>query len=414
MGLKLVLDPLDALEIFYRGEKLGIWEGELIRNEKRRGVFLPSLLKEFLLRYGLFNVNRGINQIWLPDKIDTDLAKVDGEKRDILILGKFRDDLVAVLADECDQENPTLLLDELPEEENGEVTLVFNKSDLDLKEFLTTMIIESPSVYDNAKFYNDDSGIQEAMDEFDEESRKELKRKIEESERPKRFLYWNEEGQQFVAVILRKDCTILLKFAPCLAIAELENLFNREFYENAENCNYERALNILLRLINYWTQMNNMDVTLAEKYKLAGRCCWMLKRWTEAEHYYKQAEQLYKDALIEALDKSAAFYEGLGNFYLAREDIFKSQTAFLEVDRLCELAGRNGPRNKGERIMRQGQIMMEAMRYEEAIDLYNKALAEFQKDPRDCKYDIARCQQLRGEARKKLNEKQENSKAETE
>ncbi|MDE7275100.1 MAG: hypothetical protein K2N95_19005 [Lachnospiraceae bacterium] len=40
-----------------------------------------------------------------------------------------------------------------------------------------------------------------------------------------------------------------------------------------------------------------------------------------------------------------------------------------------------------------------------AIALYDLALEEFQKNPRDCKYDIERTQQLRGEAKrlKKVN-----------
>lgn len=50
-------------------------------------------------------------------------------------------------------------------------------------------------------------------------------------------------------------------------------------------------------------------------------------------------------------------------------------------------------------------IMAEATRYEKAIELYDQALAEYQKDPKNCKYDIARCQQLRGEAKKLLKEK---------
>ena len=38
---------------------------------------------------------------------------------------------------------------------------------------------------------------------------------------------------------------------------------------------------------------------------------------------------------------------------------------------------------------------------EEIIELCNKALEQFQKDPHDsgCKYEIARAQQMRGEAR---------------
>ncbi len=37
---------------------------------------------------------------------------------------------------------------------------------------------------------------------------------------------------------------------------------------------------------------------------------------------------------------------------------------------------------------------------EKAIEAYNKALEEFKKNPKECKYEIARTQQLRGEAKR--------------
>ena len=405
MSLGIQVEPLEALEFFHKGEELGIWENDLIRNEKKRDLYLPQLVKEFLLRFGRFNVNRGMSQIWMPDKIDRDTAKVDGEMRDIWILGKFRNNLVAIPVDECDQENPLLLLDNLPEENGEEVTLVFHKSDLSLKEFLIVMLIESPSVYDNAEVYDSEDGLQEFLNKLDNDSRQKLEKQIKEGSRPGRFLAWDEKQRYFIALVLLEDRVVLLKFKPCLAVSELESLFVNEFYENAEHCNYQHALGFLLTLIDYWSKREGTETILAEKYRLAGRCCWALKRWMDAEKYYKQAEQFYKKILLAVIDRNVAFYEGMGNFYLAREDIFKSQSAFLEADRLCEFAGKNGPRNKGERIMRQGIVMAEAKCYDEAIELYNKALVEYEKDPKDCKYNIARCQQLRGDAKKKLKEK---------
>ena len=404
MSFKIDIDPLEALEIFYKGEKLGAWEGDFIKNEKKRGLKLPKLLKDFLANYGLLSVNSGMNQLWLPDKIDPDTAKVDGEMCNVLIIGKFRNNLVAIRADKCSQDNPTLLLDDLPEENNDEITLVFHEADLYLREYLLIMLIESPSVYNNAQVY-DGEDAQKVLDELSDKSKLRLKKLIHDSKRPGRYVCWDESERYFVAVISMDEHTVLLKFEPSLTIQELENIFTREFYENADNCDYEHALNILRLLIDYWIRIDKASAILADKYKLAGRCCWALKCWGEAEYYYNQAEQFYRDVLIEAVEKSAAFYEGLSNFYLDREDIYKSEAACREVDRLCEFSGNNGPRRKGERIMRQGMIMAEATRYEKAIELYDQALAEYQKDPKNCKYDIARCQQLRGEAKKLLKEK---------
>jgi len=403
MSWKIDIEPLEALEIFYKGEKLGAWEGDFIKNEKKRGLKLPMLLRKFLANYGLLNVNRGVSQLWLPDKIDFDTAKVDGELRDILIIGKFRNNLVAILKDECEEDNPVLLLDDLPEEDGEEVILVFHKSEFDLKEFLKIMLTESPSIYDNAQVYDGDEA-QKVLNELDERVYEKIEQRVHKHAKPSRVICWNEDEKYFIVIMPTNDNTIILKFAPCLAIAELENIFTREFYENADNCNYEHALDILRSLIDYWIRIDHAGAILADKYKLAGRCCWALKRWKDAEYYYNQAEQFYKDILTEALEKNAAFYEGLGNFYLDREDIYKSQKAYQEVDRLCEFSGNNNPRSKGERIMRQGIVMAEATRYDKAIELYDQALKEYEKDPKNCKYDIARCQQLRGDAKKKLRE----------
>ena len=43
--------------------------------------------------------------------------------------------------------------------------------------------------------------------------------------------------------------------------------------------------------------------------------------------------------------------------------------------------------------------MLEIGRVKKAIEYYDQALKIFQEDPKDCKYEIVRCQQLRGEVR---------------
>jgi len=67
--MKIELTPLDALAKFYGGEELGVHEGDFIRNEKRRGLKLPKILKEFLQKYGYFDVNGGADQLSLPEKL---------------------------------------------------------------------------------------------------------------------------------------------------------------------------------------------------------------------------------------------------------------------------------------------------------------------------------------------------------
>lgn len=403
MTIKINLDPLDALRIFYEDETLGVWNGDFIKNEKQRRLRLPSILHDFLAKYGYLNVNHGNSQLWIPDKIDQTQAKVDGKLQDILIIGKLRGDrLAAILTSEVDQANPTLLLDELPEENGDDITLVFNKSALDLREFLILMFLESPTVYDTTEVYNQPNDVDELIQNYHNQQLSDL---IKNSTPSKHYICYDDEAKEFLGLITLQDQTIVLKFKSCFAVRELENIFTKEFYENASNCNYQHALDILLRIINHLENVEGVAPELGEKYKLAGRCCWMLRQWNEAENWYKKAERVYKDMMAETLEEVSGFYETLGVFYFDKEDINKSQAAYQEVDRIGEFMGGNNPYRKGQRILRQAMFMAEAKRYQKAIDLYDQALAMFQQDPKDCKYDIARCQQLRSEARKALKAK---------
>lgn len=227
------IEILQALDQFYRGEKLGVWEGDFIKNERKRGLKLPKILKRFLTDYGFLGVNCGRSQLWLPDKIDQDTAKVDGEMRKVLILGMLGDDLIAVLEDDIDQDDPMVLTDDLPEENGEEITLVFHKSNFKLSELILQIFLESPPVYSNAIAYHDD-GIAELLQKLDEKTRIEIEKRMRESEQPARFLAWNAEEKQFIAGILLPEREILLEFEPGLAISELENIFTREFYENSK------------------------------------------------------------------------------------------------------------------------------------------------------------------------------------
>lgn len=404
MDFDFEIDPFEALGYFYDGEKLGEFEGDFIKNERKRNLKLPSMLKKFLAEYAFFNVNDGESILFLSDKIDPDTAKVEGESREILIIGKSYQHLVAILKDDYDKDDPILLFDELPEEKDGElVSLVFEPTKLRMSDFLTMMLIESPNVYDNSEVFFGESA-EKLMSELEPEVKEKLIKIMADKTKPNRAIHWNRTEKYFLATVRTKERDLIVRFTPRFAIRELESLFQAEFYGNAVECDYGHALEILRRLISYWLTVEHAAPILAEKYKLAGRCCWELKKWKDAEYNYNQAKQYYRDILMEAIDKNADFYEGLGSFYVAKEDTYKSLAAFSEVDRLRDFAGTNNPRKKGNRLMGQGRMMMDALNYEKAIELYEAALAEYQKDPKDCKYDIARCQQLKGEAKKAQRE----------
>lgn len=400
--LEVGLTALETLAKYYDGEELGVWEGDFIRNEKRRGVKLPGILREFLEKYGYTDVNLGKNQLWLPDKIDPDKAKVDGELKDILIIGSFHDNLVAILAEDYDKENPTIYFDDLPEENGEEIALVFHKSDLDFKEFLKILVLESPAIYNNSLVCDNPEDVKESLKEYESE---ELSKVLRETTRPGRFICWDTKKEEFLAVLMAPEQEILVRFAPGFSARELESILNKEFYENGESCDYEHALKIALKLIDF-LEKRNSGIFLAEKYMQAGRCYWALKRWREAEEFYQKAEQIFAREMRTTTQKCQSFYENLGNFYLAKEDIFKSQAAYREVDRICDFLGVGGTRQKGNRLLQQAAVMIESNKLEKAIELYNQALEIFQEEPKECKYEIARCQQLRGEAKKKLKQNQ--------
>ena len=400
--LKVGLTPLEALAKFYDGEELGVWEGDFIRNKKRRGLELPAMLKEFLGKYAYLDVNGGDDQLWMPDKIDFDTAKVDGETKDILIIGALRGNLVAFLKEDCGQENPWLLLDDLPEESGEELTLVFHKSkEIDLREMLTILLLESPAAYNSSLACNNHEEILKAIQEYGGKAAAELSKLMEGGARPSRTLCWDDEKKEFVALLLFPEREVLLKFVPSFSPRELEGILNRELYENTRGCNYEHALKIVLMLIAF-LEKHGGGLLLGEKYAVAGRGNWALKKWNEADEWYKKAERVFMTEMRETLERCQNFYEGLGNFCLAKEDLFRSQAANREADRICEFLGSGGPRARGNRLLRQAAVMLEIERIEKAIEYYDEALKTFQEDPKDCKYEIARCQQLRGEAKKKL------------
>ena len=360
------------------------------------------MLKEFLSKYAYLDVNGGDDQLWVPDKIDFDTAKVDGETKDILIIGALRGNLVAILKEDCGQENPWLLLDDLPEENGEELMLVFHKSkEIDLREMLTILLLESPAAYNSSLACNNHEEILKAIQEYGGKAAAELPKLMEDVARPSRTLCWDKEKKEFVALLLFPEREVLLKFIPSFSPRELEGILNRELYENTRGCDYEHALKIVLMLIAF-LEKHGGGLLLGEKYAVAGRCNWALKKWNEADEWYKKAERVFMAEMRETLERCQNFYEGLGNFCLAKEDLFRSQAANREADRICEFLGSGGSRTRGNRLLRQAAVMLEVERIEKAIEYYDEALKTFQEDPKGCKYEIARCRQLRGEAKKKL------------
>ena len=147
MKLHVDIDPLKAMEIYYDGEESGVWEGEFIKNEKQRGLVFPQKLKEFLIRFGFFGVNRGGCRLLFPDNVSIASIPFDYDHRDMLVVGIIKssngDIYVGIFADECGLEDPPISLGEAVETDDGRLVLSFGASTMRLRDVLLYAFAEN-------------------------------------------------------------------------------------------------------------------------------------------------------------------------------------------------------------------------------------------------------------------------------
>ena len=147
------------------------------------------------------------------------------------------------------------------------------------------------------------------------------------------------------------------------------------------------------------------SVQLAEKYQLAGRCCWALEQWEQALVWYEKAAPIREMQQAELPVETCQYYIALGNFYFSCGKQAESVAMYQKAETICRQYAPQNYYQLGRIFQVQGENWSKLEgQYEHAIDFYNLALEEFQKAPKDCKYDIARCQQLRGEMKRKKKE----------
>ena len=398
------MDALQALQQFYSGEEMGVWEGDFMKYEIQNAVFIPALLKEFLQKYGYFSVNQGVNSILLPEYIKRIYG--NGPNKDMVLIGVRDEAYAGVLLEESTEDNPVVFFGESAMRQDGSYEPIwsFQDSGLRLLDFLLLLFIENLSAQKPSVVYEDIQDIEHMADTCTLEDGRPLDTVLYDKERPGFSIYWNEEEEQFLAVILHEDSEVFLTIPQGLTLDELEKLFHQEFYQNALHCDFAHALKLLKEIIRRMEKEADANTDkLAENYKLAGRCCWELQLWEEAVTWYQKAEQAYQKELYAMYDRLQSFYTGLGNFYHAKVEEAQSEAAY---DRAADYQHRMkaAPDKVGNLLLTRGMNKSADMAWEEAIELYNQALTEFQKDPKACKYEIDRTQQLRGEARKKWKE----------
>lgn len=406
------IEPLRAMEIFYDGEESGVWEGEFIKNEKNRELFFPPELREYLQRFGFLGVNRGGGGFWFPDDVRTVSIPFEAASRDMLILGTLnggedRDFFIGIFADECGMDNPPVSFGEAVEAGDGGQALSFWNSGMLLKDVLTYLFIENLFFHAKGTAYGN-TEIKTLLKKYPAElceGEKSLEQLLSGSQRPCLCICYDGEEKRFYCFEMREEEDVVSVFSPFISTEELESCFSREFYENSMNCDYAHALSLLEKIIGRMeAQEETEPLDLGGKYRLAGRCCWALKRWDEAEEWLKKAEPVFTSESSPA-EATMSFYQGLGNFYSDMGDGDKSRAAYEKAEKAAEASGKDLCKLKGDRLLRKGAELSESGLLEEAIEYFEKALSEYRKNPKECKYDIARCGQLKGDAKRKLKTK---------
>lgn len=408
------LEPLAAMELFYDGEKNGVWNGDFIKIEKKNGLVVPPLLKEFLEKYAYLDMNKGQITFFHPDQIRVlDLPTDDGEVH-IMGIGRADEFFVGI---ELGTDDLDIAIGEIEEER-----IIWGPSDgITLAGLMRVMFVsmlfksgdkfmysgaEIDAVLKNhgaarGKISPSAGSTQHTSINFDEENGAFLIAEYDQSGEEMTFLhvaprktFEQRKAERFASVTLD----------------ELKTLFDKEFYGNAANCDYSHALELKLEMIARLEQSGTEESELAEHYKLAGRCLWGLKRLGEAAEWYEKAGAIIGKS--GDLGKLAGYYHTMANFYADTRQWDKSGEMYK-----AELALRL--EHFTDNVYDLGMVYQSNAQFlddadgdpDRVIELCDLALEQFQKDPRDsgCKYEIARAQQLRGKAKRRKKELLKNS-----
>lgn len=404
--LHVDIEPLEALQIYYGGERLGVWRGDIISAEKKRKLFLPPMLQEFLLGYGRLAVNTDANSCCFQNP---GLMNITDD--DLVIFGRW--DFYMLLAFrriDFAEVNPQLYYAEhqyydddefMDDDDERPVWSDFAPAQMHLRDFLIQLLIE------NLRKVVYLVGSRES----DTDVPPELWQLLAADNLPPCFICWDDESDELWAVSRLPDQPPqrVYNLTRRMQHWELKECFKQAFFQKQD---FAHALKLARPLLENLEHVQRDTLELADMYKLAGRCCWELHQWDEGERFYQKAEVILQKNLEEMLDITKNFYQSLGNFYAAQKNEPKSQQAYGKVNEICEFVGRDGVRSRGMRLVQQAiglvgkdnSLCDDLPALREALELYNQALSVYQQEPKECKYDIARAQQLRGDLRKKIKQ----------
>ncbi len=395
---------LKALEMYYDGEKYGEAEGLLDAVEKKLGYPLPELLRDFVRDYGYMSINRGLLRVLHP----LDMWKMSLGDEDYIVFGKVGDSFVAIKASNeyfTDKTyDPKFLSGTVNEEEHS---IVWTKYIISLSFFFSEMF--RTNLYDDCKC-SIVEGIPEttaAMKLYGINAQKfspfDGKTHYAICGDSKMFVmvYYSAAGEiRRMFTLMKGDNWDLSgqRFA-ALKDEDINGLLSGCFY--SADPDHERSLMLNNELIRREELNGAGKYVITEQKKISARSLWALGRTDEAE-------KLYKDMIDSVLDDTSengqktliSVLKAATNFFLDTGKTTEYEKYSAILTELCEKAENYDA--IGSMYWSQAQqIDHDLNRIDEAMKLYDKAIEAFKKAPKPNKHDIARCQQLKGEARRR-------------
>ncbi len=392
---------LKALEMYYDGEKYGEAEGLLDAVEKKLGYPLPQLLRDFVRDYGYMSINRGEIRILHP----LDMRLMSLEDEDYIVFGIVPEGFAAIKAsDKFDtDDNPAFLVGIANDEER---TITWTEYTSKLSDFLCEMLM---NLYDDCKCSTVE-GITEtaaAMDLYGIDAQKftpfEGKTYYTICGDGKMFVMagYSSEGEfDRMFTLMKGDNWDLSgqRFA-ALKTEDINGLLSGCFY--GVNPDYERSLMLNNELIRRAELNGAGKYTITEQKKISARSLWALGRTDEAEKMYAEMiDSVLDDTSEEGQKALISVLKAATNFFLDTGKTPEYEKYSAMLTELCEKT-ENYNAIGGMYWAQAQQIDQDLDRIDEAIELYEKAIEAFKKAPKPNKHDIARCQQLRGEARRR-------------
>ncbi len=389
MSIKYNLSVKEALDLFLGDAECGLPETSLARLEKQMGAAIHPTVRAFAERYFYMPLNSGETRLG-----DFHIVHVGGHiwLEDYLVIGTDGEAMYAVQSPDS-REDPPIYIGS-PE---GDV-ISWRLIPFMLNDFFTKVISDGLESYCAAAYGDQEDEFSKITAIFGADLNE-----LEFNGDWGYSLCYNEERQELAVFnMVEGEVKIVWVFAETSnhiertpfggnTDAELKQFFEEEFYINSLDCNFEFALTVNSERLKRAKDSGAPKTQAAELERLSARCLWALGR-------HKEAEKLLNSAAASFAQSLTGVYTALSNMYDELGEGEKREKALSAVTTLSELSGDYD--SLGLLYLSQGMKLDKDLdTIDRAIELYEKALEMFQKMPKPNKHDIARAQQLRGEAR---------------